>query len=302
MSEEKLISLDSDIANQLSVSDVESDGNCYFKCIALAIHVNENKHKEVRQNIVETMKMNKQVYQAYAENFDSHLENMVRSDGHSDTWATEAEILATTEAYKCDVFVQSEQYINIGWQKFSLDNDCNHNKKAIKIVNTENHFKLVTDEKRGCICVEWSKGGKTVIMNVGKTTRNLNSEQISDEVILHGTQSEQIENLIGNYQEKKKKKKKQEKEPRYTPVQSGNNAADHAETTETIYNKIVYFKHHNMCTPSQGTTTEMMTREMTRIIEEHSNDTSGKTMAMKLLMIMPKLLLQKEHKRAKKKK
>ena len=73
-------------------------------------------------------------------------------------------------------------------------------------------------------------------------------------------------------------------------------------TMETIHNKIVYFKHHNMFTPSQGTTTEMMTREMTRIIEEYNNDTSGKAMALELLMIMPKLLLQKEHMKAKKKK
>ena len=83
-------------------------------------------------------------------------------------------------------------------------------------------------------------------------------------------------------------------------MQSGKNAVDPAETIETIFNKIVYFKHHNMFTPSQGTTTEMMTRKMMRIIEEYNNDTSGKAMAMKLLMIMPKLLLQK-HMKAKKK-
>ena len=220
----------------------------------------------------------------------------MRSDGHTNTWATEAEILATSEAYKCDIFVLSEQYKNIGWQKFSFDKECNHNKKSIKILNTVNHFKLVTDEKRVCICVERSKGGKSVILNDGKTTRNPNSEQISEEGIVHGTLNEQIENLIGNYWENI-----QEKEPRHIPVQSGKNAADPAETIETIYNKIVYFKHHNMFTPSQGTTTEMMTREMTRIIEEYNNDTSGKAMAMKLLMIMPKLLLQKEHMKAKKK-
>ena len=66
----------------------------------------------------------------------------------TNTWATEAEILATSEAYKCDVFVLREQYINIGWQKFSLDKECNHNKKSIKILNTANYFKLVTDETR----------------------------------------------------------------------------------------------------------------------------------------------------------
>ena len=163
-------------------------------------------------------------------------------------------------------------------------------------MNTANHFKLVTDEKSVCICVERSKGGKSVILNDGKTTRNPNSEQISEEGIVHGTLNEQIENLIGNYQENI-----QEKEHRHTPVQSGKNAAGPTETIETMYNKILYFKHHNMFTPSQGTTTEMMTREMTRIIEEYNNDTSGKAMAMKLLMIMPKLLLQKEHMKAKKK-
>ena len=111
------------------------------------------------------------------------------------------------------------------------------------------------------ICVERSKGGKSVILSDEETTRNPNSEQISKEGIVHGTLNEQIENFIGNYQENI-----QEKESRHTPVQGGKNAADPAETIETIYNKIVYFKHHNMFTPSQGTTTEMMTREMTRII------------------------------------
>ena len=48
MSEETLISVDSDIANQLRVSDVERDGNYYITCIALAIHDDENRHKEVR--------------------------------------------------------------------------------------------------------------------------------------------------------------------------------------------------------------------------------------------------------------
>ena len=51
MSEEKLIPVDSNTANQLTVSDVEKDGNCYFRCIALAIHDNENRHKEVKRKL-----------------------------------------------------------------------------------------------------------------------------------------------------------------------------------------------------------------------------------------------------------
>ena len=48
-------------------------------------------------------------------------------------------------------------------------------------------------KKRVYICVERSKGGKSVILNDGKSPRNPNSEQISEEGIVHGTLSEQIE-------------------------------------------------------------------------------------------------------------
>ena len=117
----------------------------------------------------------------------------MRSDGHTNTWATEAKILATSEAHKYDIFVLSEQCKNIGWQRFSFDKECKHNKKSIKILNTVNHFKLIIDEKRVRICVEKSKGGKSVTLNDGKTARNPNSEQISKEGIVQGTLNEQIE-------------------------------------------------------------------------------------------------------------
>ena len=48
-------------------------------------------------------------------------------------------------------------------------------------------------------------GGKSGTLNAGKTTRNPNHEQISEEVTVHGTQSEQI-NLIGIYQENNQEK------------------------------------------------------------------------------------------------
>ena len=70
---------------------------------------------------------------------------------------------------------------------------------------------------------------------------------------------------------------------------------------EKIYDRIIFYEHHNMFTPTQGRSTELMTIEMTRIIAEYNADTSGSKTAMKKLMIMPKLLLQKEHMRAKQK-
>ena len=62
-----------------------------------------------------------------------------------------------------------------------------------------------------------------------KPQKNPNSEQISEDGIILGTLTEQIENLIGNYRENI-----QEKEPRHNPVQSGKNAADPAETRQVL--------------------------------------------------------------------
>ena len=112
MSEENLNSVDNEMVNELIVSDVGRNGNCYLRCMALATYEDENHHQEVRQKIVETMKMNRQIYQVYTKNFDYHEKNMERSVGHSNTWDTEAEILATSKAYKCNVFALKEHCID----------------------------------------------------------------------------------------------------------------------------------------------------------------------------------------------
>ena len=128
-------------------------------------------------------------------------------------------------------------------------------------MNTANHFKLVTDKTRACVCVKWLKEGQSPTPNASGTKRNPQNEQKNEEAIVDGTQTEQIGHLKDIYQEGN-----QEKAGGYSSAQSTKKAAHLTETTETIYNKVVYLKHH-MFIPTQGTTTKMMTREMTRIEE-----------------------------------
>ena len=79
----------------------EKDGNCFFRCISKYLYNTEEKHEELRQNIVCKMNEDRTFYSSLVdEDLDTHLQNMKRSDGHTNTWATEAEIIAASENLK----------------------------------------------------------------------------------------------------------------------------------------------------------------------------------------------------------
>lgn len=40
-------------------------------------------------------------------NFERHIENVSKSNGHSSTWATEAEIIAASETYNFEIFIKN---------------------------------------------------------------------------------------------------------------------------------------------------------------------------------------------------
>ena len=71
------------------------------------------------------------------------------------------------------------------------------------------------------------------------------------------------------------------------------------ELTDKIYNHIISFKHRNMFELPQNNTTDHFMKEMTKLLSHYNSDSSIKKQALKLLMILPCLLLQKVHSKAK---
>ena len=69
-----------------------------------ALHWSYMRMKQVKKG-KKLWKWRGKLYHAYTEDFDSHLKYMTRSDGHSNMWATETEILATSEASKNVMFL-----------------------------------------------------------------------------------------------------------------------------------------------------------------------------------------------------
>ena len=64
---------------------------------------------------------------------------------------------------------------------------------------------------------------------------------------------------------------------------------------EEIYDEVIQYKRNNLFTPSSGKALETMINEMTTLINNYNNNCIKSHIALKWLMIMPKLLLQKPH-------
>ena len=135
------------------IRDVKGDGNCFFRCISVALYENEDEHKEIRENVVQKIVAEREFYGAYTDkDFEKHVEGMSRSNGSNDSWATEAELIATSNFYDDDVYVYLHKEKNWEWHTYTKDGKCHHERKHIKILSTGSHFKLVRDEGRPCKC------------------------------------------------------------------------------------------------------------------------------------------------------
>ena len=85
-----------------TIRDVKGDGNCFFRYISVFFNGDEDKHEDIRRNVVETLRENKDCYKHLVDgDFDTHIQNMSKATGSRNSWATEAELCATSETYDC---------------------------------------------------------------------------------------------------------------------------------------------------------------------------------------------------------
>ncbi|MEL7079689.1 MAG: hypothetical protein AAGM46_27940, partial [Cyanobacteria bacterium J06582_2] len=153
----KLVSPKVNCINEISdgnIVEVVGDGNCFFRCISQHYNGNQESHKGIRNQIIRTMKNNRNFYEAYIEgSFENHITNMARCSGNLLSWATDAEIMATSEHYKIDVFVRSKIGQTWNWYRYSIYENCEHSRGFITIQHENNHYNLIVNINRPCRCM-----------------------------------------------------------------------------------------------------------------------------------------------------
>ena len=88
---------------------ITGDGNCLFRAISKAMYNTEDEHIKLRKDAVKHIHESKEKYKPYIDtSFDKHIQNMAHTDGLTESWGTEAEILALTEILQRSIEVYSK--------------------------------------------------------------------------------------------------------------------------------------------------------------------------------------------------
>ena len=123
------------------------------KLQALKIQFHRHEHEQIRQEIIDTVSANKQFYsQSINGKFEQHVHNMKQTDGHTNTWSTESKIIAPSKTFNIEIFVQTTINGKHEWIRYSRNSDCDHSMQFKTIRHHDNHFSLIQNKSRPCIC------------------------------------------------------------------------------------------------------------------------------------------------------
>ena len=128
---------------------VTGDGNCFYRCLSVYLYGDETKHERVRKDIVNFMSLNAEKFQEFAdEPIGMHLLRQTYTDGRTESWATEAEIMAASALYGVNIKVKAKyqgRYVchahvfRIGGD---FDSSIPYN-ESIKLIYKSNHYNIL---------------------------------------------------------------------------------------------------------------------------------------------------------------
>ena len=129
------------------------DGNCFFRCISEYLNDTQEEHEQIRQEVIDTLSANKQLYsQLINGKFEQHVHNMKPTDVHTNTWTTESEIIPASKTFNIEIFVQTMINGKHEWICYSRNSDCVHIIQFKTIRHQNNHFSLIQNKPRPCMC------------------------------------------------------------------------------------------------------------------------------------------------------
>lgn len=143
---------------EITKIDVQPDGNCFMRCIALFVYKNENLHIMIREKIVKYIEEHKIMFQHLQLeteigllNFNEYL-NYIKT---SQAWSGEIEKYAAEEIFNINIgdYIEEVNNHNQVFHKFFSDSnhDNNYNKDLCLLTNISNsHYNLLFDKNYNC--------------------------------------------------------------------------------------------------------------------------------------------------------
>ena len=353
--------------NQISIIDVQRDGNCLFRCLSKWLFKTEDHHDEIRQITVKQIEKSMEFYKSQIDinrfkDINGYLKSMIKEG----EWGDDVIMSAFSEAYNCNIFAKKMEDKENDWIPYSVW-ACDHKKPYVTLINIkQNHFQLATNVQRPCHCnsesiivetygkYQGQKQDQTGNMNkIGKPETTLDR---NDSIIHTSKENKGKESTCGNenkrngnlsyssvliygnnntsrYDENKNRKNSEcndnenrknsecyrvidknvndnvnsnnsvdeENDDRKASYQEENNMINNQtekksqiEMINEIYNEIIHYNNNLFIPPACGALEKMM-HKMTNLINDYNTDTPEAQIALKKLMIMPKLLLQRPY-------
>jgi hypothetical protein len=168
----------------------------FFRCISSYLHNTEVYHENIRHEVTNTLSKNKEFYSQLIDgDFDQHINNMEQTNGHTNTWATEAEIMAASETFNCEIFIKTIVDGNFSWIRHSIKPNCDHDIPYISILHEHQHFSLIINNVRPCQC-----NNQNIVNNKQCNNQNIvNNKQSNNQNIVNNKQSNN-QNIVNNKQ------------------------------------------------------------------------------------------------------
>ena len=141
---------------------ITADGNCFFRCISISMFGTDSYYKELRHKIVNHMIAERETYTMLVDtDFDSYINNKLKTVGGAEIWATEAEITATACHLDIEIVILKEEERGVTEQSFSkfdvinMLNENNegidaeaYNPKKVYLYNKSDHFELLVPKQK----------------------------------------------------------------------------------------------------------------------------------------------------------
>ncbi|KAK3089910.1 hypothetical protein FSP39_007586 [Pinctada imbricata] len=130
--------------------NVKGDGNCFYRCMSVAIYGTEDLHSEVRQEICDYMSHHREKFECFTDcSIDQHIRNQRKMDGSINSWATEADIYAAAARYETNIKITMNKD-KPQWHNHVLrinddgtEETSTPSKRSIHLLLSNNHFTVL---------------------------------------------------------------------------------------------------------------------------------------------------------------